>query len=177
MAPTITFGPNADKSKVTDYSLKVLLDILEAAGVSSAVISSTARDPYNQARVMYQNIEAKGVSAQKSLYRAPGRMIIDEYVKAKNEGKNRDGIIAAMEAKIIEVGPMKVSHHAADPKVLNVFDVAPSSIPNTLKQRFEKAVKADKRVQKFLVPPSDPGYHLEIPQPCDNSSADCSAFF
>ena len=165
MTPTISFGPNADKTKVTPYSLRVLTEILTAAGVPSAVISSTSRDPYNQARVMYQNIVAKGVAAQKALYREPGRMVIDAYVKAKNEGKDRAGIIAAMEAKIIEVGPLKVSNHAADPKVLNVFDVAPSSIPNALKQRFESAVRADKRVRKFLVPPSDPGYHLEIPQP------------
>jgi hypothetical protein len=68
-----------------------------------------------------------------------------------------------MEAKIIELGPTSVSHHAADPKVLNVFDVAPSSIAD--KMAFEMAVRADRRVSKFLLPPNDPGYHLEIPQP------------
>jgi hypothetical protein len=47
--------------------------------------------------------------------------------------------------------------------VLNVFDVAPSSIKD--KVAFERAVKAERRVTKFLTPPDDPGYHLEIPQP------------
>jgi hypothetical protein len=44
-----------------------------------------------------------------------------------------------------------------------VFDVAPSSIRD--RPAFEEAVGGERRVAKFLVPPSDPGYHLEIPQP------------
>jgi hypothetical protein len=58
-----------------------------------------------------------------------------------------------------------VSRHAADPKVLNVFDVAPSSVRNQV--AFERAVRAETRVdtRSFFKPPQDPGYHLEIPQP------------
>ena len=58
--------------------------------------------------------------------------------------------------------PGNVSHHAADPKVLNVVDIAPTSIANTA--AFEAAVAADPRVKLFLKPPADPAYHLEIPQ-------------
>jgi hypothetical protein len=47
--------------------------------------------------------------------------------------------------------------------VLNVFDVAPSSITDRV--AFETAVRAERRVSFFLTPPRDPGYHLEIPQP------------
>jgi hypothetical protein len=47
--------------------------------------------------------------------------------------------------------------------VLNVFDVAPSSLSDRV--GFEHAVKGERRVSKFLLPPADPGYHLEIPQP------------
>lgn len=163
MPPEITFGKNAKKENVTNFSMQVLEDILQAAGVSSAMISSTARPPADQARVMYDNIVATGVNAQKKLYAAAGDMVIDEYVKAKKAGKTPIEIKAAMEAKIIAIGPTKVSHHAADPNILCVFDVAPSSIDK--KAAFEKAVVADKRVSKFLKPPLDPGYHLEIPQP------------
>lgn len=46
------------------------------------------------------------------------------------------------------------------PNVLCVFDVTTSSIT-------KKAVKADERVQKFITPPLDPVYHLEIPQPAN----------
>ena len=163
MPVEISFGKNAKKESVTNFSLKVLEDILQAAGLNSAVISSTARAPSEQARVMFNNIEATGVAAQKKLYAAAGDMVIDEYVKAKKAKKTPVEIKAAMEAKIIAVGPTRISHHAADPNVLCVFDVAPSSIEK--KAAFEKAVQADKRVKKFLKPPLDPGYHLEIPQP------------
>src|ERR1051325_5634943 len=163
MPPEIKFGKNASKENVTNFSLQVLEDILQAAGISSALISSTARTPADQARVMFNNIVATGVAAQKKLYAAAGDAVIDEYVKAKKAGKTPAEIKAAMEAKIIAIGPTRVSHHAADPNVLCVFDVAPSSIDK--KAAFEKAVTADKRVSKFLKPPLDPGYHLEIPQP------------
>jgi hypothetical protein len=163
MPVEIKFGSNAKKENVTNFSLKVLEDILQKAGLTTATISSTARTPADQARVMFNNIEAQGVAAQKKLYAAAGDAVIDEYVKAKAAKKTPIEIKAAMEAKIIAIGPTKVSHHAADPNVLCVFDVAPSSI--TKKAAFEKAVQADKRVKKFLKPPLDPGYHLEIPQP------------
>ena len=163
MPVEIRFGKNAKKENVTNFSLQVLEDILQAAGLNGALISSTARTPAEQARVMFDNIVSAGVAAQKKLYAAAGDAVIDEYVKAKKAGKTPNEIKAAMEAKIIAIGPTKVSHHAADPNVLCVFDVAPSSI--TKKAEFEKAVRADKRVSKFLTPPLDPGYHLEIPQP------------
>ena len=159
----IKFGTNAKKESVTEFSLKVLEDILGAAKLTSCIISSTARSPTDQARVMYNNIIATSVQKQKKLYAAAGDAVIDEYVKAKAAGKTPTEIKAAMEVKINEIGPTKVSHHASDPNVLCVFDVAPSSIAN--KAAFEKAVRADKRVIKFITPPDDPGYHLEIPPP------------
>ena len=159
----IKFGTNAKPESVTPLSLQVLEDILTASGLTSCIISSTARSPADQARVMFNNIVATSVAAQKKLYAAAGDLVIDEYLKAKAAGKTPTEIKAAMEAKINELGPTKVSHHAADPNVLCVFDVAPSSIAN--KSAFEKAVRKDKRVSKFLLPPDDPGYHLEIPQP------------
>ena len=163
MPVQIKFGPKAVKQNVTNFSLKVLEDIMQKAGISSALITSTARTPADQARVMFNNIVTTSVAAQKKLYAAAGDAVIDEYVKAKKAGKTPVEIKAAMEAKINELGPTKISHHAADPSVLCVFDVAPSSIAK--KAAFEKAVRADRRVKKFITPPDDPGYHLEIPQP------------
>jgi hypothetical protein len=163
MVAEIKFGANAKPDSVTEFSLKVLEDILEKAGLTSCMISSTARTPTDQARVMFNNIKSTSVAAQKKLYAAAGDLVIGEYEKARKAGKTPTEIKAAMEAKIIEIGPTKVSHHASDPNILCVFDVAPSSIGK--KASFEKAVRADKRVTKFITPPDDPGYHLEIPQP------------
>ena len=88
--------------------------------------------------------------------------MIDVYVKSRAATKTAVQICEDTERKIKELGPTTVSRHASDPHVLNVFDVAPSSIKD--KHSFEKAVNAEKRVSYFLLPPKDPGYHLEIPQ-------------
>ncbi|MDX6272402.1 MAG: hypothetical protein QOD28_3625 [Acidobacteriota bacterium] len=165
--PSINFGPKANQTVVSVHTIGVLTEILNAANLDSCLITSTSRTPQDQARIMFNNIVNKGVAAQKSLYRAPGKAVIDEYVKAKNAGKNSDQIKAAMEAKIRSLGPANVSHHCADPSTLNVVDISPSSLSN--KTAFEKATKASQAkgaVSKFLTPGNnDPAYHLEIPQP------------
>jgi hypothetical protein len=159
----VHFGPNAVLSAVSPYTLGVLRDIMRAAGLTSVTISSTARDSYNQARVMYENISTRGVEHQKALYGRFGDMVIDVF--AANHKKGKLDVIDLMTKKIEELGPSNVSRHCADPSVLCVFDVAPSSIPRDKWVAFEKAVRADKRVSNFLTPPKDPGFHLEVPQP------------
>ncbi|MEK8016281.1 MAG: hypothetical protein VSS75_005385 [Candidatus Parabeggiatoa sp.] len=162
--PKIEYARNADKTVVSEYTKQVLRDALIKSGNKRAIISSTARDPYNQARVMYNNLEKKdGVLSQKELYGRFGDQVIDVYVSSKKAGKNREQIIKDMKSKIEALGPQKVSNHAADSKVLGVIDVAPSSI--THKEDFLKAIDADKRVSNIIQPPKDPAYHIEIPQP------------
>ena len=163
MPEDIVFGPNAKASDVTPYSLTVLRDVMAASSVVKLTISSTQRSPTDQARVMYNNLETQGVAAQRRLYKEPGQAVISVYEAGKSAGKTADAIKADMTAKINELGPMTVSHHAADPKLLNVFDVAPSSVADVA--AFQTAAKADSRVSKFLTPPNDPGLHFEIPQP------------
>lgn len=159
----VDFGSNASPRAVTPYSLKVLKEIALSAGLKQVLISSTSRPPAEQARVMFNNLEKYGAAHQKKLYAAPGQQVIDVYVEQKAKGASADAIQAAMERKIVSIGPTRVSRHASDPRMLNVFDVAPSSIRD--RPAFEAAVRADKRVAYFLTPPRDPGYHLEIPQP------------
>ncbi len=164
--PKIDFASNANQDVVSSHSKDVLSGILTAAKLNSCFVTSTSRTPADQARVMFDNIMAHGVAAQKSLYAAAGDAVIDEFVKAKKAGKNAAGIKAAMEAKIIAIGPGKVSHHCADPAKLNVIDVAPSSVAK--KDAFEKAVRSalgKGTVSRFFEPGGgDPAYHLEIPQ-------------
>jgi hypothetical protein len=163
MPEQIDFGPNAKASDVSPYSLGVLRDVMAAANVPKVIISSTQRSSTDQARVMYNNLETQGVAAQRKLYKPPGQAVIDVYVAGNAANQTPDAIKAAMTAKINELGPETVSHHAADPKILNVFDVAPSSVADV--NAFQNAAKADSRVSKFLTPPNDPGLHFEIPQP------------
>jgi hypothetical protein len=159
----ISFGPNAKAADVTEFSRGVLTDILKAAGLSRVTISSTSRLPADQARVMFINLEQQGIDAQRRLYKEPGRKVIEVYRQSKLAGKDQASIQAAMTAEMVRLGPTTVSRHASDPKILNVFDVAPSSVSN--RPAFEAAVRAEPRVAKFLLPPNDPGLLPGDPQP------------
>jgi hypothetical protein len=94
--------------------------------------------------------------------------VIEVYHQAKLAGRNAMEIQRLMTDEIVRLGPTTVSRHASDPKILNVFDVAPGSIAN--RPVFEARVRAEGRVARFLLPPTDPGYHLEIPQPPEAAS-------
>lgn len=154
-----------DSSKVSKYSRAVLLDLMQQTGVSSVTITSTARTPYDQARIMYENIERHGVAHQKRLYGRFGDKIIDEYVSLSNKGVSKTNVISGMKAKITQVGPRNVSRHAGDPTKINVIDIAPSSIPINLHANFSKAIDSEARIDKFFKPPKDPAFHIEISQP------------
>ena len=165
--PTINFGPNANQSVVSTHSKTILTEILNHAGLDECSITSTSRTPADQARVMFNNLEAHGVAAQKALYAAAGDQVIDVYSARKAEGKTAAQIKSAMEVKINAIGPDKVSHHCADPAKLNVVDISPLSIAN--KHAFENAVNVARnsgKVSRFITPNNgDPAYHIEIPQP------------
>lgn len=161
---TLSFGTNANDEAVSAYSRTVLKSILRSATITSATITSTARTAADQARVMYNNLESHGVTSQHKLYGASGDKVIDMYEQEKKLKKTAAEIKAAMEALIMEIGPSNVSHHCVDLATLNVVDISPGSIPAARKQPFITAVNAESRVSKFLQPPADPAYHLEIPQ-------------
>lgn len=164
--PIIQFlNPSQDSVKVSTHSRKVLQDIMKSSGITQITITSTARTAADQARVMFENIEQHGVLYQKKLYGRYGDKVIDEYSSLKKNGKSMTEIISGMTIKINSLGPRNVSRHAGNPNKLNVIDIAPGSISLALRKKFESAVNCDSRVSKFLVPPKDPAYHLEIPQP------------
>lgn len=163
--PIIRFlHPHKDRGRVSEYTQSVLLEIMKNSGIHSLTITSTARTVDEQARVMYQNIKTFGVDQQKRLYADAGDQVIDEYSKYNNMNRSKEFVISKMKAKITELNPSKISHHIADFKILNVIDIAPSSIPTALRPTFVKAITDDLRISQSFVPPNDPAYHLEIPQ-------------
>jgi len=164
--PFFSYAPSAI-GKISDYSKGVLLDVMRAARVEFLIITSTQRDPQRQAKAMYENCEAHGVEQQLALYRKPGQKVIRIYEVGKASKRTPDQIVALMAKKIIAVGPQNVSHHAADPLTLNVFDIGPRTMrPDGRQEQFAKAARAEHRIAKFLDPSnSDPAFHCEIPQP------------
>jgi hypothetical protein len=139
--------------------LQVLTEILTTCGLTSATVTSVGRTVKDQARVMFDNCLAYGVPAQLALYAAPGQQVVRVF--QQNRSKPRPEVEALMVAKINELGPTTVSHHMSDTRY--VFDVAPGSIPADKHAVFIDAVKSHPLVAKFLQPPDDPAYHLEIP--------------
>jgi hypothetical protein len=152
----------SDITKIPDKAKVILIKILNEAGISSVKITSTIRTPADQARIMYDNLQQYGVEKQKQLYGNNGDLVIDEYENAKKEKKTEIEIKQKMETKIKELGPATVSKHCGDPAKISIFDVAPSSIPETTKSDFVKALKNSKDLSKYILPPTDPAYHLEI---------------
>jgi type IV pilus biogenesis protein CpaD/CtpE len=151
-------GPVVKGKALPEKPTQVLTEILKVAGLKSATVTSVTRPPADQARVMYDNLVTQGIAAQDKLYKAPGRQVIKVF--AANPGKSRDEVIKLMTAKINEIGSSSVSKHISDTHY--VFDIAPSSIVD--REAFIKAVQANKSVSKFLKPPEDPAFHIEIPK-------------
>jgi hypothetical protein len=165
----ITYGAHAHPEVLAANSLVILGDVLRAAGLHKAEITSTARTAEDQARAMYQNLvgtgKGQGVQAQYDLYSPAGDAVVDVFVDLKAKGKNATEIKAGMQAKIEEIGPSKVSNHCADPAKLNVFDVGPNSLGGDKEQKaLVKAAQDEegKRISRFIPYPKDPGDHFEI---------------
>jgi len=139
---------------------KVLKEILQAAGLTSAHVNSVERTPAGQAQAMYDLIQKHGLQYCYNLYKDPGKKVAKVY----EENKSQPNVIALMTAKINELGPSTVSKHCSSTHY--VVDIDPGSIQN--KDAFIKAVDTHKAVSTFLRPPSDPVYHIEIPKNSPN---------
>jgi len=159
----ITFGKNARRDTVSLYAYKVIEDLLRNSQNYSARITSTARSPYDQARIMYGLLipGPRAIEKQRSIYGKNGDKVIDVFEESQNNGQNKEDTIAAMEQKILDLGPSKVSKHIADYKKLVVIDIAPSSIAH--KAAFVMQFEHDERISRSFKPPLDNAYHLEIP--------------
>jgi hypothetical protein len=152
--------PTLDGNALPGPAANVLKEILKAAGLPRATVTSISRTPADQARVMYENCVSKGVQFNKNMYAAAGDKVVDVY--AANKDKPRATVIQLMLAKILEIGPSNVSKHISDTHY--TFDVAPSSIPASKHAAFLAAVRAHKAVSKVIPPPTDPAFHIEIPR-------------
>jgi len=159
-APPPTTVVTLTGESLPDAPRNLLIQILQEAGISSARVSSGPRNAHEQAVVMYENLQSQSLADQKELYMQPGKQVIAVY--EANAGKSKAEVIAAMEAKINELGPSTVSKHCDNSYY--AFDVGPPSIQGHEKA-FVDAVKAHMPpITKFLVPPADPGYHIQIPR-------------
>lgn len=120
---------------------------------TSLTVTSTQRTPEEQVEAMFNNIKNKGKDNQLKLYKSPGQAVINCFPSKE-----------AVLKKVYEVGPQKVSKHCADKNVLNVIDIAPSSLDNP--KDFSNSLSRHIKVEKVLSPynSKDPAIHVEIRQ-------------
>lgn len=166
----IKYGDSVKQDSISNYTKKVLNFLFSAAGIKNLTITSAARNPKEQARVMYENLAA----GRRISYQSPGSQVVEIFDRETRRGTDPSTIKRLMEEKIISLFPQIVSRHTvAKPNYLNVVDIAPSSLtPKNKIRLLEEIIKEntgeDKLVSQFLGPRpdmgNDPAYHLVIIQ-------------
>ena len=97
---------------------------------------------------------------QKRTYKAPGQAVIAVFEQAKI--LPADQVIKKMLAKIMEVGPDKVSHHIlpADAPIMAIDIAKNSFVPEEKRLAFWVAANGSPAVEKIL--DENNAYHVEV---------------
>lgn len=154
----ISYGPNA-RQILSDYTIRTLQDLARASGERNFLINSTYRTAQDQARAMLQNINSRGMAYNLNLYNGkPGSQVVLAY--------QRTGTLEGMVNMIEKLGPANVSSHSKPPTKIQVVDISARFIvsPHRLKVALNQ-FKSEGTISKFIPPPRDPAFHIEIPQP------------
>lgn len=167
----VEFREGVNHEGVTAQSIELLKLLGAASGNSRIEVSSVARTPYEQARVMYDNCVSLGPASQYALYARSGDKVIAVYERAVKAGKGKAAAIRAMQDEILEIGPSKVSKHCVDTAIMNVFDIPFGSITN--KKEFRRMLNrcAPYPVSRYLDENRNNCFHIEM------KLSDVQAFF
>lgn len=158
--------------KIHPEAARRLAIIGHDAGLDHLTLTSTYRTPEDQIRVMYNNLASRGPDYSYKLYGSAGDEVVTAYVDAKAAGGGEQEIKAAMLRRIYEVGPGHVSRHLGIPGLV-VVDISSqgSRDASSRAQRwpvFEASLdkaKAVGWVSKWIGPPRDPAFHVELDMP------------
>jgi hypothetical protein len=139
-----------------------LQSAMDKTGIRKVLITSTKREPVEQAMAMYDNIKNYGVKKQKILYGKNGDRIIDVY--ERNKKLHYMDVVMLMAAEIVQIGKEKISQHMVDDPKLSVFDIAPYSIESFdgMVGRLIYELGISKHLVNVIKPPKDPALHLEL---------------
>lgn len=177
-AVKINYDSSARPEVVTDLTLNVIRTICVEAGVREINITSTYRPPEVQVRAMFQNLQ----SNNRVNYAPPGRSVQEVYDSKKSEfgvprnkpltdGNHVSETKIAMVDQINQIGPQKVSKHAADPSEVQAIDISPTRMTPISRKASFRAVCIQFKKQGYLKsflgpkpdgPGKDPAFHIEI---------------
>lgn len=163
-------GSTARPQILSQNAVNVLNSIVKDVGLSKITITSTGRTPAEQARIMYDNLEA----GKSSSYKSAGQQVIQVYKDMTKAGTySPEEIKTKMEQKVLEVGPTNVSKHTADPSQMNAVDFGIGGLQNDLTpdqlnklKGYLTKLENEGVITRFLNPENNPGeaaFHIEIP--------------
>lgn len=191
--PSIVFtNPMRDEPHVSAWTLALLAAVMAKAGVKRIYITSTYRDPKDQARVMFGNL-----TPGKSMYGGYGKRVeqvarnmqlMDDVGTAVAEGLAKlpglgpsgfrrhtaDEVVARMADEIKRLeghhGMGCVSRHQMDPAVMNVIDISQGSLtPQSKLAAFIGELTASTRIARIGLPKGSMATHAKHfveTQPC-----------
>ena len=179
---TIKWGPKADKSAISQYTLDVIEDCMLDAEVRSVTITSTKRSVHDQARIMFeQNIkDPHGVDTTTvqskptyKMYNSAMRGVIRTGADSTNNLPGRfvettayrkDQVVTGMAEDIEKKNPGR--GHFGDFSKLQVLDIDPASVvPKENYNDFYESIVSDARITRvFAHAQGDSALHIEVPQ-------------
>ena len=153
---------------------------MRASGVRVVWITSTYREPKEQARVMFENLSDPSNRGKKSMYKAHGQQVEAVYrefeagaVRGFSVGfdpakpfPSPSRAMAGMEARILELEAQFdtgcVSKHQVDPSVLNVIDISARRLePNGNLSAFVRVLTDSMLVSRIGLPKEEERYHTK----------------
>ena len=164
----------ASERIVDQYSIGVIKMVMQNAGCTKGVITSTIRTPEEQVDIMYKNAKAN-LTGQYDLYGSNGDLVLKIY--ENNKQKPESDVKKLMVAKVKELllNDKRVSLHVTTPenyKLKNIIDIGVNSTQVAAGVSFNKAAiteafkKAEKDgyIDKFIdeTNKSNNCWHVEI---------------
>ena len=150
-----------------DSARVVLTEILEAAGVPSARVTSAYRAPAEQVRVMDGYIRRNGAAQARALYGPEGDAVVAVWERYRSAPEPQR--LIEMEAELRRQLPSAF----ANKRLMHLnpcyftFDVSMRSVPATRHAAFIAAAERHPGVHRFLGPGQGEreAFHIEVPRP------------
>lgn len=121
--------PQADKTIVNAYSVKVIAMCMDNAGVAKGVITSTIRSVSEQIGIMYRNAKIN-LAGQYELYGSAGDKVLKVYEDNKDKPEAEVKALMIAEAERLAKAGSRVSLHVVPESVYktrNIIDVGVNS--------------------------------------------------
>jgi peptidoglycan hydrolase-like protein with peptidoglycan-binding domain len=159
---------------VHQYSFDVIKMVMNNAGCSKGVITSTIRTPEEQVDIMYRNAKVD-LAGQYDLYGSTGDAVLKVYANNKQKPEAEVKKLMVEKAKQLLDAGQRVSLHVTTPanyKLKNIIDIGVNSTKAAAGNTFDKAkitaafkkAEKDGYINKFIdeTAKSNNCWHVEI---------------